>query len=245
MRFLRPGHGPADTEPSEANRPEETPAAPSSGRTDAMADTQPAEGGRVPARPSEGARILLEKIDIMTSRLQACEQTLERMAQQMSAMQENHAAERSEFEDRLRQQVERLVGHKISDAAAGLEQRQKESLSKQARLLELLAAEISKVRSIAEARSLARDAAAPAGRADPRMHQPRRRSNDADATADMAFLDPEELLAGLSSQEAAPRPEQGREIEFWDWLDQLPREVPDPRASQGIDLDELDRDDHR
>ena len=242
MRFMRPGHVSADADASEATSPDDTsvPPADSSAAADAKSDNHQVETAPGPARSSEGARILIEKIDALTSRLQACEQTIERMAQQMSAMMERQAAERQELEDRLRQQVERQVGHKVADAMAGLEQRQKESLSKQARLLELLAAEIGKVRSIAEARPQPRDAGPPGGWAAARGHPSHRRSNDAGGPADPVLLDPDELLADLSSQGPANTPEHGRELEFWDWLDQLPREVPEPRDNRGYDLDDFD-----
>jgi hypothetical protein len=263
MRLLIPGHGRADPERSEANRPEEpdVPVAAPSGPAEPMPDSPPpaesprgqAEGARGQARPSEGLRILLEKIDTLTARVQACEQSLQRLAQQTTAMADSHAAERKDLGERIRQRVDlqikeqvgHQVGQQIADLSAEMERRQKGSASKQARLLELLAAEISKVRSIAEAAAQARHAGDPGGRPEPRPAQPRRRPNDAGTAADMAFLDPEELLAGLSPQGGAAAAEKGADLEFWDWLDQLPRELPDPRAGHGVDLDELDRDDHR
>ena len=162
MRFLKPNRTPDEAEGSaEFSRVEAgNRAAGSSGVTIPGAETVASDEQRDRPRHSEGARILLERIDALTSRLSACEDVIEQMMQQASVLDARHADQNRDIEERLRRQVERQV----AGLSVEMERRQKEFASKQARLLELLASEINKVRSIAEAGTEPHQVVPPGGR---------------------------------------------------------------------------------
>jgi len=238
MRFLQPGRTPSDAGRSgtaSAAAPAR-PAAPPVAGPEARPEGAPAERADAPARPSEGLRILLERIDDLTARLAACEDTIRRMERNEKALVERHEAERRDLEERLRRQVERQV----ADLAAATEQRQNAFAVKQAKLLELLASELSKVRSMAEAGARPQAAEPPAGRAEPQAS--RRRAPEGGPGLD--FFDMEGA-ASPRPQGAASRHDRAREeFEFWDWLEQLPPE-PGHRAADDVDLVDLDENDLR
>lgn len=246
MRFLQPGLTRSDVERSEtpvAAAPVPPVAAPVPPVTAPAADPElrpepaPAERADPPSRPSEGLRILLERIDDLSSRLSACEDTIGRMARNEQALVERHAAERRDLEERLRRQIERQA----ADLSAVSEQRQQAFAVKQAKLLELLASELNKVRSMVESGARSRAAEQPAARAD--ASPPRRRVTETGPELDFFGMDGD--ASGQRRQGAAGRSERGGEdVEFWDWLESLPPE-PGPRTGDDIDLIDLDENDLR
>ncbi|WP_187970275.1 hypothetical protein [Aquibium microcysteis] len=232
MRFLQPGRAPAAAERPETVIEGEI-AKPSATEAEARPDHALSERTDGQPRPSEGLRILLERIDTLTSRLSACEETIRRMEQNEATLVERHAAERRDLEERLRRQVERQV----ADLSADMEQRQKAFAGKQAKLLELLASELSKVRSIAEGAGRTQPAEPAAGRSEPQAS--RRRAREAGPELD--FFEAEG--AGARAQGAASRQDRTREdFEFWDWLESLPPE-PGHKAADDFDLVDLDEND--
>ena len=239
MRFLQPGRSSTGVERSETASlaAATTPATASADSAEARPEHASA-GGRVDGqpRPSEGLRILLERIDMLTSRLLACEETIRRLEQSEAELIERHAAEKLDLEERLRRQVER----QFADLAAETEQRQRAFAGKQAKLLELLASELSKVRSIAEAGGRTQ-AGEPAGsRAEPQSY--RRRTPE--TAPELDFFEMEAGATGPSGRGPSVRPDRSREeFEFWDWLESLPPEPghkPADDADMLIDLDEND-----
>ena len=237
MRFLRPNRTTADAETSDA--PDRFGSGPStsSDETKAVSEGQRMDDARSPSRPSEGVRILLETIDGLTARLQACEQTIEQLELQASTQTELHAADLKEAEERLRRQIER----QIADHALETERRHKEFVSKQAKFLELLASELAKVRSLAEANA-GTGQAATADVRPARSSQSRRRVSETEDGAELDFLDLGADLTGSSPAGSArphDRTQENREVEFWDWLDALPQEPGDSPAVSDISFDDL------
>ncbi|RST85178.1 hypothetical protein EJC49_17015 [Aquibium carbonis] len=238
MRFLQPNRAPTEpdqaavTTPADANRSADV----SSNKAEPASDGNSPDESPVQRRPSEGVRILLEKIDSLRSRLSACERTIEKLSQQLSQAAERQAADSRELEDRLRRQVERQV----TDLSAGLERQQKESAARQAKLLELLASEINKVRTIAEASKPA--AVDPeGGRANRRPPPARRHGYELGPVPGPDASDIDGSLEGVLAQHQSHDPEN-HDLEFWDWLEALPAETPPPRATDDIEI-ELDIDD--
>ena len=236
MRFLRPNRIPADAEISNARDPIRSGPSISSGETGTVTEGPRMDDARSPSRPSEGVRILLERIDTLTARLQASEQTIEQLELQASTQVELHVAELKEAEERLRRQIER----QIADHAAETERRQKEFVTKQAKLLELLASELARVRSIAEA-------GAGTGRAETHDVRPgrspqARRHGSETGGGELEFLDFGADPTGSSaagSSRPHDRTHEDREVEFWDWLDALPEEPGDSPAVSDISFDDL------
>lgn len=234
MRFLRPNRTPADAGTADDRNPTRPGPATSSGETKAVSEGQRMDDARSPSRPSEGVRILLETIDGLTARLQACEQTIEQLELQASTQTELQAAELKEAEERLRRQLERQV----ADHALETERRQKDFVSKQAKFMELLASELARVRSMAEAGT------GQAGTPDvlpSRPPQARRNGNETGA-GELDFLDLGADLTGSSPAGSArphDRTQENREVEFWDWLDALPQEPGDSPAASDISFDDL------
>ena len=239
MRFLRPNRIPADAEISNARDPIMSGPSISSGETGTVTESPRMDDARSPSRPSEGVRILLERIDTLTARLQACEQTIEQLELQASTQVELHVAELKEAEERLRRQIER----QIADHAADTERRQKEFVSKQAKFLELLASELSKVRSMAEANAGTQEPETPDARPGRPPHSHRHR-NQTEAGVDLEFFDLGGDVTG-SSPRGSTRPhdraQESREVEFWDWLESLPQEPGDDHAAHDISFDDLDK----
>lgn len=243
MRFLQPGLTRSDVERSETPvaaapvPPVAAPAPPVAAGPESRPEPVPAERADAPSRPSEGLRILLERIDDLSSRLSACEDTIGRMARNEQALVERHAAERRDLEERLRRQIERQA----ADLAAVTEQRQQAFAVKQAKLLELLASELNKVRSMVESGARSRAAEPPAARAEP----PPTRRRIADTGPELDIFGVEGEASGPRRQGAAGRSERGGEdVEFWDWLESLPPE-PGQRTGDDIDLIDLDENDLR
>lgn len=242
MRFLRPSRVPAEPDHAAAKMPidADSAAVDSSSMAATAPDNTPADEPRLERRPSEGVRILLEKIDSLTSRLSACEKTIETMSMQLSQLAEKQAADNKVLEDHLRRQIERQV----ADLSVAMDRRQKESGAKQAKLLELLAAEINKVRLIAEAAEPG-EVEAQGTKDDRRPPSARSRAHASGPLSDPAASDVGGGLADVLAQGSTPLeahdPER-RDLEFWDWLDSLPVETSAPPATGFIDI-ELDLDD--
>ena len=237
MRFLRPNRTPADAETSDA--PDRLGSGPStsSGEAKAVSEGQRMDDARSPSRPSEGVRILLETIDGLTARVQACERTIEQLELQASTQAELQAVELRETEERLRRQIERQV----ADHAAETERRQKEFVSKQAKFMELLASELAKVRSLAEANA-GTGQAATADVRPARSSQSRRRVSETEDGAELDFLDLGADPTGPStagSPRPQDRPPETRDLEFWDWLDALPEGPGEGPAVPDISFDDL------
>jgi hypothetical protein len=237
MRFLQPGRSSTGVERPEtasaAEAKHEIASADSAEASPVNASAARADGQ---PRPSEGVRILLERIDLLTSRLLACEETIRQLEQTESELAERHAEDRRDLEERLRRQVER----QFADLAADMEQRQKGFAAKQAKLLELLASEISKVRSIAETGGRLQAGEPAERRAEP--HASRRRTSAPGPELD--FFDTEGGTAAPRGHGTSGRPDRHREeFEFWDWLEELPPEPgrkPADDFDMLIDLDEND-----
>lgn len=237
MRFFRPNRMPADAGTANDQEPPKPGPAIVSGETKTMPEGQRMDDARSPSRSSEGVRILLATIDRLTARLQACEQTIEQLELQASTQAELQAAELKEAEERLRRQIER----QIADHAAATERRQKEFVSKQAKFMELLASELAKVRSMAEANAGTGDTGTPEFRPG-RSAQARRPGGETAASAELDFLDLGGEPAGspaAASAQAQDRPLENREVEFWDWLDALPDEPGGKQAPPDISFDDL------
>lgn len=233
MRFLQPGRTPANVERPETASP--VVARPPAADAEARPPFAPAERAEAQPRPSEGVRILLERIDTLTSRLSACEDTIRRMDESETALVERHASDMRDLEERLRRQVERQV----ADLTAETEQRQKAFAAKQAKLLELLASEISKVRSIAEIGGRPQPAEPASGRTEPQAS--RRRTPD--SGPELEFFEMDAGAAGPRPQGPTARQDRGREeFEFWDWLESLPPE-PGHKPAEEFDLIDLDEND--
>ena len=229
MRFLQPGLTPADGGRSEKASPASAlPIAVPAGSTEAIPEQAPAERTDGLPRVPEGLRIVLERIDALTSRLSACEDAIRRMEQNELAETERHEAARRDLEERLRRQLTNIAG--------ATEQRQKAFAVKQAKLLELLASELSKVRSIAE--SARPQAAGPTvARSETQANQRR----TVESGPDLDFFDMDGDASGGRAHDTAQRHDRTREdFEFWDWLESLPPEAAPKQPDDLIDLDEND-----
>lgn len=236
MRFLQPNRDPAD-----ADRSPVKPSMDAEGQADDRSGkAAPDDESRAQPRPSEGVRILLEKLDSLTSRLSACEQTIELMSRQIAKLAERQASDIKDLEDRLRRQVERQV----ADLSVTMDRQQKEAAARQAKLLELLATEINKVRTIAEAPE-AGGVVADSTRAISRSSQARRRAHGFAPVSGSAASDIGVGLADVLAQGPTPHQEDGPDgldLEFWDWLETLPADATAPPVTDDIHID-LDIDD--
>lgn len=188
---------------------------------------------------SEGKRILLERIESLTARLVICEHAIQRFEQNsFSHDAMAPAVDPTEIEERLRRQVER----QIADVSAELELRQNEFMSKQAKLLNLLGSELRKIRSMFEVDAGTRKPEAYAAQFETRTTHFPRRGHETETGAELDILDINRDVAESSAEHSAPLSHSAREsqdLEFWDWLESLPRKPIQEPTTQDITYDDL------
>lgn len=194
------------------------------------------DDARGQSRPTEALRILLEKIATLTIRLQDCEQTIEQLEQHVA----KNAVDFGEMQERLSREFER----QIAGLSAERDLWQKRFISKQTKLLELLASELSTVRTMAESIAGNRQPETPEARSEASPLHTRQRNGDAAASAELDLLDLDIDVAGSFPEESAPPPDRTRdsqEAESWDWLESLPWESGDRPDTRDISFDDLDK----
>lgn len=241
MRFLRPDRSSADAEVSNASMRAPLSNSTSSGQPRAMPEGTRMNDVRSQSQRSEGERILLDRIDSLTARLVICEHAIQRFEQNsLSHDAMTPAVDPTETEERLRRQVER----QIADVSAELELRQNEFNSKQAKLLDLLASELRKIRSMFEGNAGTGKPEVPAAQSETRTARFPRRGHETETSAELDFFDSDRDVAASSPEHSAPpshRAREGQDFEFWDWLESLPRKPVHDPAAPDITYDDLDK----
>lgn len=241
MRFLRPDRSSADAEVSNDTMRATLGNSTSSGQPRAMPEGTRMNDARSQSQRSEGERILLDRIDSLTARLVICEHVIQRFEQNSSSHDAiTPAVDPREIEERLRRQVER----QIADVSAELELRQNEFMSKQAKLLDLLASELRKIRSMFEVNAGTRKPEAPAAQFETRTTHLPRRGHETETGVELDFFDIDRDVAASSPEHSAPlshRARESQDFEFWDWLESLPRKPVEEPAAQDITYDDLNK----
>lgn len=241
MRFLRPDRSSADAEVSNAPMRAPLSNSTSSGQPRVMPEGPLVNDPRSQQRPLEGELTLLQKIDSLTERLVNCEHAIQRFEHNPSSRDSmTPVVDPREIEERIRRQVER----QIADVSAELELRQNEFMSKQAKLLDLLASELRKIRSMFEVNAGTRKPEAPAAQFETRTPHLPRRGHETETGAELDFFDIDRDVAASSSEHSAPlsrRARESQDFEFWDWLESLPRKPVHDPAAPDITYDDLDK----